>query len=307
MCTYSQGTSWTSANSTLLAQAVAAARVADVVVAVVGDSDAAYGHGTCAEGIDTDTLDLPGGQLDLLDALAATDVPVVVVLINGRPATFGAGPSAKTGPNNALLARLDAVLVAWRPGEAGGTAIWNVLQGKENPSGHLAQNWLRSVGAVRGPSSPWFQPRSSGLPLHYVSESTSPLFSFGFGISYSNFHFGPLQRSAPGPFVAGDTVTLTVNVSSRGPSGQSVVQIYARQPRAAGIVRFEYTLFGFAKVHVPTDSPGTRAVVQCEVEDLDWYDNNAANYVVPAGSYTLFAAQHSGELPSESRVNIEVL
>ena len=133
----------------------------------------------CVDTVRADTLDLPGGQLALLDAVAATGVPVVAVLINGRPATFGSGPFAFTGPNNALLQRLAAVLVAWRPGEAGGTAIWDLLVGKENPSGHLAQNWPRSVGAVRGPSSPWFQPRRSGVPLRYVAEPTTPLYSFG--------------------------------------------------------------------------------------------------------------------------------
>jgi beta-glucosidase len=304
---YSQGASWITPNSTLLAEAVVAAKAADVVIVVVGDTDAAYGHGTCAEGVDTDTLDLPGGQLALLDALAATDVPVIAILMNGRPATFGAGPNAKTGPNNALLARLDAVLVAWRPGEAGGAAIWNVLQGKENPSGHLAQNWLRSAGAVRGPSSPWFQPRRSGLPLHYHSESTSPLFSFGFGLSFSEFHFGALQLDETGPFTPGDHLTARVTISSTGPAGQAVVQIYARpDPPTHGVVRFEYTLFCFAKVEVPANSPGVSAAVQCEIGDLDWYDTCAGQYIVPPGSYTLFAAQHSGELPTASAARIEV-
>ena len=75
-----------------------------------------------------------------------------VCLLCDSPATFGAGPSAATGPFNALLSKLGSVLAAWRPGQAGGPAIWDLLTGKENPSGHLAQSWVRSVGAIRGPS-----------------------------------------------------------------------------------------------------------------------------------------------------------
>ena len=306
--TYSRGASWTSHNDSLLPAAVAAARSADVVVAVVGDTDAAYGHGTCAEGIDADSLELPGGQLALLDAVAATGVPVVAVLINGRPATFGAGPSARTGPNNALLAKLAAVLVAWRGGEAAGTAIWDVIRGKQNPSGHLAQNWLRSAGAVRGPSSPWFQLRRPGLPFQYVTESTTPLFSFGYGLSYADFTLGPLQLSAAGPFATDDRFAARVQVSSTGPAGKAVVQIYASPdpPSFRGAVRYEYTLLCFSKTAIPADSAGVTAVAECDVGDLDTYDSSTGEYVVPPGQYTLIAAQHSGELPAGSKATITV-
>ena len=134
------------------------------MIAVVGDTWCNYGCGTCAEGLDADTIDLPGGQLALLAALTSqSTTPVVVVLIHGRPATFGAGPFSVYGPNNALLDELDALLAAWRPGEEGGNAVWDILRGVVSPSGRLTQNWLRNVGSVRGPASPWFQPRANGL------------------------------------------------------------------------------------------------------------------------------------------------
>lgn len=304
--------------------------------------------GTCAEGKDTSTLDLPGGQLAMLSAVAATGTPVVAVLINGRPATFGAGPFAFTGPNNALLSRLAAVVVGWRPGEAGGAAIWDLLTGKENFSGRLTQNWLRSVGAVRGPTSPWFQYRAPGLPFHYLTEPATPLFSFGFGLSYTQFTFTGLKvipkptvagntssshrghhhidRNAVGtglisdpptgsvssssaPFVkapvlmAGATFVAAVNITSHGAAGLAVVQIYASHDPPTRVVRYKHTLLCFAKVRVPAGGGVVQANVNCKVDDLDVYDTYAKQYVVHSGSYTLTAAQHSGELTSRSSDN----
>ena len=130
----------------MIDEAVKAAKAADVAVAVVGDS-----AGSCGESFDRSTLDLPGAQLDLLKALAGTGKPLVVVLIGCRTATFGADNG------NALLAEIDALLVAWRPGTQGGPAIANLLFGDANPSGRLAQSWLRSAGQA-----------GSGKPCHGV-------------------------------------------------------------------------------------------------------------------------------------------
>jgi beta-glucosidase len=160
-----------------IAAAVAAAAAADVTIVAVGDS-IPIGKGSCSEMSDADTIDLPGSQLDLLSAVAATLKPVVVVMFNCRPATFGAGPFSSFGPNNALLARLPAVVVAWRAGEEGGNAVWDVLTGKVNPSGRLTQNWPRTAAAVKSPASPYLQYR--GAPgNNYFTEPATPLFYFG--------------------------------------------------------------------------------------------------------------------------------
>jgi beta-glucosidase len=152
-----------------IAAAVAAAQAADVVLVAVGDS-IPINTGSCSEMSDSDTLDLPGAQLALLDALAATGKPLVTLLFNCRPATFGAGPSASFGANNALLARLPALVVGWRPGEEAGNAVRDVLLGAVSPSGRLTQNWPRTSGAIKGPASPYMQPLGAYNEKAYFTE-----------------------------------------------------------------------------------------------------------------------------------------
>lgn len=135
----------TSASTEDIAEAVAAAQDSNLVVAVMGDSIK-----SCAEFGDRDTLDLPSNQLEVLSRLLDTGKPVVLVLINGRPATFW-----YNGTN--LLDRLRTVVVAWRPGQATAGAVWDVLSGVVEPVGRLSQSWPRSVGQVGGPANPWMQ------------------------------------------------------------------------------------------------------------------------------------------------------
>ena len=144
--TVTAGASPDNSNASGIAAAVAAARAADVVVAALGDS-----LKTCGEWGDRDSLDLPGAQLQLLEALLDTGVPVVLVLVNGRAASFG--------PANALLYRCAAVLEAWRPGEMGAKAIVDILSGAVNPSGKLASQWAQHVGQLGSGAQPWLQRR----------------------------------------------------------------------------------------------------------------------------------------------------
>ena len=124
---YSRGSNVMDYNSSQISVAVSLARTSDLVFIVVGDNSAGYGEGTCGEGIDRDDLDVPGGALPLikavLDAVEGNRTPVVVILIHGRAATFGAGALSSVGSNNALLSRIPALLAAWRPGQLGGVCI----------------------------------------------------------------------------------------------------------------------------------------------------------------------------------------
>jgi beta-glucosidase len=144
----------------LIPAALAAAAGADAVIVALGDSLA-----RCGEWVDRDSLDLPGGQLQLLEALVAAtppSTPIVLVLINGRAATFG--------PGNALLTRVAAVVESWRPGEEGSQAILDIISGKVNPSGKLTNQWAQNVGQMGSGSQPWLARRRA----KWVSNKRSP-------------------------------------------------------------------------------------------------------------------------------------
>jgi beta-glucosidase-like glycosyl hydrolase len=230
---YSVGATPDSYNTSAIPAAVAAAAAADVAVVVLGDSACGYGCGSCAEGVDADDLDLPGAQMDLLFALLtqAPATPVVLVLVNGRPATFGAGMGNRWMPLNGVVARLGALVVAWRPGEEGGTAIAHVLGGSVNPSGKLTHTWVRSVGQVRHTAphfQRWFELKANYGPDRLLSDA--PLFPFGRGLSYSTFATTGLALATPATVGNEDLyapVTLTFTVTNtHGPDGKVAVQAY---------------------------------------------------------------------------------
>ena len=105
---------------------------------------------TSSEWGDRDSLDLPGGQLQLLEAVVASGTPVVLVTVTGRTPTFG-------GPDNSVLANVTAMMSAFRPGQAGGTAIGNLIAGAASPSGKLGQSWVRSAGQAMSGAAPFLQ------------------------------------------------------------------------------------------------------------------------------------------------------
>ena len=129
----------------------------DVIVAVLGDD-----LKSSSEWGDRDNLDLAGDQMPLLHALATTGKPIVLVLVTGRTASFG--------ENNSVLSKTSAILSTFRPGQMGGNAIANILTGRANPSGKLAQNWLRNSGQSMSGASPWLQWRVG----KWVANARSP-------------------------------------------------------------------------------------------------------------------------------------
>ena len=297
---FARGSNIDDTDGSLLPAAVAAAAAADVVVAVLGDSTS-----SCGESEDRDSLDLPGGQLALLAALVATGKPLVLVLVAGRTATFGAQDG------NPLLAGVGALLMAWRPGSMGGPALADLLLGRANPSGRLPMSWLRTAGQAGSGASPWLQERvaifGGGPPVGaegrrygsywHAGNPTSPLFAFGEGLSYTNFSYGNLSVAVAPPGSANAsafpvTVRLTVT-NTGGRAGSSVVQAYVQDPVGATLtVRPWKRLVGFARV--PDVPPGGSVALELPLrgDDLAAVDDAMALALLP-GAYTLSVGESS--------------
>lgn len=295
---YARGCNINDNNLTMIPAAVTLASASDVIVAVLGDSTS-----SCGESMDRDDLDLPGGQMQLLKALAGLGKPLIVVLINGRTATFGAYEG------NAVLANVSALLVGWRPGQMGGPAIANLLFGLRNPSGRLPNSWVRSVGQVGSGASPWLQERVSlfggpatgaehrqyGNYVQSVNNPPTPLFSFGFGLSYTSFALSSFSvnydiNNSSYPVSASVTVTNTGSAA-----GATVVQLYVQDPVGVSlIVRPWKRLAAFQKVKniVPGAGNAVSVTIPVRADDLGFYGDDLVLRVQP-GEYTLSAGQSS--------------
>jgi beta-glucosidase len=251
---FSRGCNIDDSKTDMIAEAVDSAKQSDIAILVLGDS-----LHSCGEWSDRDSLDLPGVQLQLLESVinvtrAANSKlkKLMVVLVNGRPATFG--------PNNSLLDDIDVLLVAFRPGQMGAQAIIDVLLKGVEPRGRLGQSWPRNVGQVHGASSPWLQQirgkwianeRSQADPDGriydpYVGSPSTPLFYFGYGLSYGIFKYSDPKAEMTGN--KEEPVKVSVTVQNTGMSaGTEVVQVYIQDP-ITDHVRYWKRLVGFQKV-----------------------------------------------------------
>jgi hypothetical protein len=230
--TYEPGCSVREADKSGFEAAVATARCAEVVVAVVGDEAGLFGHGTSGEGCDVTDLRLPGVQEDLLHALADTGQPVIAVLVTGRPYALGD-----------VADRMAAIVQAFFPGEEGGHAIAGVLTGRVTPSGRLPVEVPRSPG-----SQPSTYLRSPNAAQHSGSSvDPTPLYAFGHGLSYTTFEYSDLVLSAQEVATDG-SVEVSCTVRNTGEvSGAEVVQLYLSDP-VAQVARPERWLAGFTRV-----------------------------------------------------------
>jgi beta-glucosidase len=203
-----------STDTSKFAQAIVAAKEADVAIVIVGDSSHPGGpEGTTGENRDGATLEFPGVQRDLVRAIQATGTPVVLVIVNGKPVTLAWE-----------AAHIPAILITWYPGEEGGNATADLLFGDRSPSGRLPITWPRSPGQL--PLNYDYLP--SGRRYDYYDMSFTPQWTFGYGLSYTHFKYSNLRilpRDGDPGFV---TISADVQ-NSGGRDGDEVSQLYVTE------------------------------------------------------------------------------
>jgi beta-glucosidase len=227
----------------------------DVVIAVVGEGISRSGENNCVT-----TLDLPPGQMAFLEALHAFRMPIVAVVLAGRSLSL-----------EWLHDHADAVLMAWHPGREGANAIADVLFGDVNPSGKLPVSFPRSVGQV----PIYYNHKPTGRPLpprgrrhsRYQDQPDTPLYPFGYGLSFARFKYGNLQLTLDPP----GAVTISADITNTGVrAGDEIVQLYVRD-LAASISRPVKELKAFIRLSL---APGETQTVRFQLthDDLSFYD-----------------------------------
>ncbi|GBC83327.1 Beta-glucosidase BoGH3B [bacterium HR10] len=259
-------------------EAVRLARQSDVALVVVGESAEMSG-----EAASRASLDLPGRQLDLVKAVHATGTPTVVVLVNGRPLAIPW-----------IAEHIPAILETWFAGTEAGHAVADVLFGDVNPGGKLPVTFPRSVGQI----PIYYNHKRTGRPpdprntytSKYLDEEVTPLFPFGYGLSYTEFRITNLQLSAR-RLRPTERVTVSVDVENVGPrAGDEVVQLYIRDV-AASVTRPVRELKGFQRI---TLRPGEKRRVTFTLgpEHLGFY-NREMRFVVEPGEFRVFVGTSS--------------
>src|SRR5215216_436005 len=262
-------------------EAINLAKQSDVAVVFVGELAEMVG-----EAASRSSLDLPGRQLELVQAIQATGKPTILVLVNGRPLTIGW-----------IVNNVPAILESWMGGSQSGNAIADILFGDVNPSGKLPVTFPRTVGQV----PMYYNYMNTGRPpdaenrytSKYIDSPWTPLFPFGYGLSYTTFKISNLQLSAP-RIPANGKLTVSVEVENTGKrTGDEVVQLYIRD-LVASMTRPVKELKGFQRV---TLQPGEKRRVEFVLaqEHLGFW-NREMRYVVEPGEFRVMVGANSAEL-----------
>ena len=296
--TYVKGTSIRDTTQTDIASAVAAAKNADVAIVVLGGSSARdfkteyleTGAATVAskeneilsdmesgEGYDRSTLDFMGKQLELLKAVHATGTPTLLVLITGRPLLI-----------NWPAKNIPAIVQTWYPGSQGGHALADVLFGDYNPAGRLPISIPKSVGQTPVYYNHWWPKRRD-----YVEESSTPLYVFGHGLSYTSFDYSALKISQSG----NDTnlkIEVSTTVKNTGSyAGDEVVQLYLID-KVSSVVTPVKQLRAFERIHLAQGESKTVTFLLTP-EELALYDSQM-KHVAEAGVFEIQVGASSQDI-----------
>lgn len=270
--------------------AVENALKSDVAVVVLGG-----GQRTCGENKSRTSLELPGRQLQLLQAVQATGKPVILVLINGRPLSV-----------NWADKFVPAILEAWYPGSKGGIAIADVLFGDYNPGGKLTVTFPKTVGQIpfNFPAKPASQVdggKNPG-PDGNMSRVNGALYPFGYGLSYTTFEYSDIQIS-PKVITPNEAATVTLKVTNTGNmAGDEVVQLYTRDVLSS-VTTYEKNLAGFERVHL---QPGETKEVKFTIDrkHLELLDADM-KWVVEPGEFVVMAGSSSEDIRQTTVLNVE--
>jgi beta-glucosidase len=265
---------WTPAAATLLPEAIAAAKQSDLVVAMLGLSPDLEGEEMPVKlpgfvGGDRSGINIPASQEDLLKAIIATGKPTVVVLLNGSALAV-----------NFAHDHANALLEAWYPGEAGSQAIADTLTGKNNPSGRLPLTFYKSESDLPGFTGYSMKNRT------YRYFSGTPLYGFGYGLSYTHFTYSGLKLSTQ-TLHAGDDLTAEVTIRNTGKvAGQEVAELYLLPPAGGnGGLSPRLQLEGFQRVML---RPGESKAVTFKLTPRNLSEVDAAGTIaVQPGSYRI--------------------
>jgi beta-glucosidase len=249
---------------------------------VLGDNGKTVGESTSRT-----SLDLPGRQLELVQAVYATGKPVVAVLLNGRPLSI-----------NWINKYVPSILEGWFPGAQGGTAIAEVLFGDYNPGGKLTMTFPKTVGQIpfnfpAKPNAQWEGEKS---------RVSGALYYFGHGLSYTSFAYSKLQIT-PSRQIVGGEIKVSVDIQNTGSrEGTEIVQLYTRDV-VSSVTTYEKNLRGFERVSL---SPGQTKTVTFTLtpKDLSLWDRNM-RYVVEPGMFQVMIGSSSEDIRLKGQFEIE--
>jgi beta-glucosidase len=265
--------------SSKIQEAAEKAKNADYAVVVVGDNSMRYKwkDKTAGENMGRANLDLFGKQLELVQAIEKTGTPVIIVLVNGKPIS-----------EPWLQKNIPAIVESWEPGNLGGQAVAEILFGDVNPSGKLPLTVARSVGQLRMV----YNHKPSAYFHKYADEKNTPLYPFGFGLSYTKYSYNSPKLSSK-TFKQDEAVTVTVEVTNTGKiDGEEIVQMYIRD-KVSSATRPVKELKGYQRVALKAGETKTVSFT-IDAESLAFYDINMA-YCVEPGEFIIMTGSSSND------------